>query len=217
MYSFDRKVFFDVVRSQFGHLNTEQVTGFGKILDEWERRKLKDVRWLANMLAQSWHESAHTMQPVRERGDEDYLRGKPYYPWVGEGLIQVTWETNAKKFGAKKPGDLMTWPIALHALFDGMISGMFTGRKLSDYFDVDTDDPVNARRIVNGTDKAELIAGYHRKFLYALLMAIASEAHTVGASPTPAPTQTPSPPQAVAVAAPEPMASSQENLGDPAI
>jgi putative chitinase len=33
------------------------------------------------------------------------------------------------------------------------------------YFNDVTDDPVGARKIINGTDKAELIAGYHRGFL----------------------------------------------------
>jgi putative chitinase len=46
-----------------------------------------------------------------------------------------------------------------------MIKGMYTGKKLSDYFDKNTDDPVNARRIVNGTDKAKLIAKYYENFL----------------------------------------------------
>jgi hypothetical protein len=49
-----------------------------------------------------------------------------------------------------------------------MQDGDFTGKDLSDYFDADTDDPVNARRIVNGTDKAQLIAGYHAKALTAV-------------------------------------------------
>jgi putative chitinase len=58
-------------------------------------------------------------------------------------------------------------PSAL-VLFDGMIEGWFTGVGLPQYFDADTDDPYNARRTVNGTDKADLIAGYHREFLAAL-------------------------------------------------
>ncbi len=45
-----------------------------------------------------------------------------------------------------------------------MIQGMFTGKKLSDYFNAAIDDPVGARRIISGTDKAQLIAGYHKNF-----------------------------------------------------
>jgi hypothetical protein len=42
----------------------------------------------------------------------------------------------------------------------GMRNGSFTGKKLSDYISGTTADYVNARRIINGTDRAELIAGY---------------------------------------------------------
>lgn len=151
-----------------GKLSQAQVDGLNQVLDEWERRELRDDRWLAYMLATTFHETAATMQPVREMGGEAYLRKKPYYPWVGEGLVQVTWEANHRKFGATKPGQLLTWPIALRALFDGMTKGMFTGKKLSAYFNDAADDPVGARRIVNGSDKAKLIAGYHRNFLDAI-------------------------------------------------
>jgi hypothetical protein len=50
----------------------------------------------------------------------------------------------------------------------GMEQGTFTGKSLGDYFDGDTNDPINARRIVNGTDKAKLIAAYHAKALEAV-------------------------------------------------
>lgn len=169
----DRKIFFDHARAKpfGGQLTAMQVDGLTHILDEWERRKLTDLRWLADILGQSYHESGHTMQPVREKGGEVYLRSKKYYPWVGEGLIQVTWEENHRKFGATAPGQLMTWPIALRALFDGMIKGMFTGKKLADYFNDKTTDWVNARRIVNGTDRADDIAGYAQDFYQALIAA----------------------------------------------
>ncbi len=57
---------------------------------------------------------------------------------------------------------------AAQILVRGMKEGWFTGRKLSGYFTPTLADPTNARRIVNGTDKAALIAGYHAKFLHAL-------------------------------------------------
>jgi putative chitinase len=167
----NREAFFREVRLSFGKLTASQVDGFNHILDEWERRKLVDPRWLANMLAQTWHETATKMQPIREMGGEAYLKSKPYYPFVGEGLVQVTWAANYKKFGATKPGELLTWPIALRALFDGMIKGMFTGRKLADYFDHNTNDPLHARRIINGMDKAELIRRHHVHFLHAIELA----------------------------------------------
>lgn len=166
----NRRIFFNYARNApfGGRLTSQQVDGLNRILDEWQRRGLTDDRWLAYMLATAFWETAKTIQPVREKGGESYLRSKRYYPWVGEGLVQVTWEVNHRKFGATKPGQLMTWPIALKALFDGCINGMFTGKKLSHYFNATVDDPRGARRIVNGTDKAELIAGFHRQFLSAI-------------------------------------------------
>jgi hypothetical protein len=166
----NRTTFFAFVRKApcGGNLWQSQVDGLTKILDEWDRRALNDIRFLAYMLATVFHETGGKIQPIREGGGEKYLKSKPYYPWVGEGLVQVTWEKNARKFGATAPGQLMTWPIALRALFDGMLRGMFTGKKLSDYFGVTIDDPVGARKIINGTDKAQLIAGYYKNFLDAI-------------------------------------------------
>ena len=49
-----------------------------------------------------------------------------------------------------------------------MRDGDFTGKDLADYIDEDNCDYVEARRIVNGTDRAEQIAGYAEKFEAAL-------------------------------------------------
>lgn len=174
----DRKTFFDRIRTDpfSGSLSESQVTGLSNILDEAERRGIGDPRLLAYRFATVFHETGKAMIPVREGGGEDYLKTKPYYPWVGMGLVQVTWARNAKVFGATKPEDLMAWPVALRALFDGMDDGVFTTHKLASYFDANTNDPVGARRVINGLDRAELIAGYHFKFLAALKAAGAASA-----------------------------------------
>ncbi len=169
----DRKVFFaEIHHHPFGGpLTPAQVDGITRILDEWERRKLTLLAWLAYMLATVFHETWREMQPIREKGSDSYLRAKPYWPWIGEGLVQVTWADNARKFGAQKPGDCLTWPVALRALFDGMINGVFTGRGLSHYFTARLSDPINARRIINSLDQAQLIASYFYAFLHALSLA----------------------------------------------
>ena len=100
------------------------------------------------------------------------------------------------KFGATKPGDLLTWPIALRAIFDGMTKGMFTGKKLADYEQGAGFDYVGARRIVNGTDKAQLIAGYAVAFEAALVkakygMVSDPEVATRTVDPTPVPASAP--------------------------
>jgi hypothetical protein len=49
-----------------------------------------------------------------------------------------------------------------------MIAGSYTGRRLSHYINPTKEDWVGARRIINGTDKAGLIAGYARRFHQAI-------------------------------------------------
>ncbi|MDH0427045.1 hypothetical protein VF687_08740 [Stutzerimonas sp. Brlt_13] len=46
----------------------------------------------------------------------------------------------------------------------GMKEGIFTGKKLSDYLSSAEADYVDARRIINGSDQQQLIAGYAIKF-----------------------------------------------------
>ena len=170
----NRQYFFDRVRHALfgGKLSASQVDGMTRILDYRDAKypKMTDDQ-LAYLLATVKWETGHRMEPVREMGTERYLRSKKYYPWVGEGIVQVTWEENAKKFGAKKPGDLMTWPIALYAAFEGMTKGVFTKKKLSDYIADGRADYIGARRIINGTDRAKLIANYAHSFRDALRQA----------------------------------------------
>ena len=49
-----------------------------------------------------------------------------------------------------------------------MMQGLFTGKKLGDYFNGPKADWVNARRIINGTDQAANIASYAKRY-YACL------------------------------------------------
>jgi len=173
-----RKTFFDHIREHLfgGFMSGSQVSGVSNILDEWEHRSLTDVRWLAYMLSTVFHETGKAMQPISEGGGESYLKSKPYYPFYGRGLIQCTWKTNFEKFGCTTPDDMLTWPFALRAMFDGMIEGVFTGRTLGQYFNSKIDDPFGARHIINGTDRAGLIAGYHAAFLAAIKAATGTAA-----------------------------------------
>jgi hypothetical protein len=187
----NREYFFTRVRRSVfgGRLSVSQADGMTRILDYREEHwpKMPDEE-LAYCLATVVHETGHRMVPVREGGGERYLRSKRYYPWVGEGLVQVTWEANARKFGATKPGDCMSWPVALRALFEGMIKGMFTGKKLSDYIGPENHNYVQARRIINGMDKAHLVAGYAEAFLLALKKAREAPMDAIASPDKPEPT-----------------------------
>ena len=95
--------------------------------------------------------------------------------FCGRGYVQLTGRTNYRRATGKlqnggyldRPLDLtvtpdmaMTPDIAAAIMFLGMSEGWFTGKKLSHYCGAGLPgDPVNARRIINGTDKASSIAG----------------------------------------------------------
>ncbi len=169
----NRPRFFDLIRhAPFpGRLKAGQVDGITRIIDEWDKRRLINLWWLAYILATVFHETAATMQPIRERGSKKYLQSKAYYPWYGRGLVQITWEPNYRKFGIKNPDDALEWNTALRVLYEGMMGGMFTGHKLSEYFhDLPNDGPT-ARRIVNKMDKAQKIWRYAVQFHDALVAA----------------------------------------------
>ena len=125
----------------------------------------------AYVLATAYHETAHTMKPVREYGGETYLKKKKYYPYVGMGYVQLTWDYNYKKASDKLGVDFLKNPkllleskYAAPIIVVGMVEGWFTGKKLSDYITLNTSDFTSARKIVNGLDKAELIADYAKQY-----------------------------------------------------
>lgn len=181
----DRKKFFDGIRSGpfTGKLNKGQVEGITAILDEWERRKLDDPRWLAYMLATVKHETSHTMQPIKEMGGLQYLKAKKYYPWYGRGYVQLTWDYNYKAYQGevlkifdvdivKDPDKALLPSVAAYVMFDGMLKGRFNKHKkgLGHYFNEKQSEWIEARRTVNVLDDAAEIAGVAKQF-YADLVA----------------------------------------------
>lgn len=189
---FDRDAYFNGVRDTLfdGALEQIHVDGQSVILAVWEYQgggtPMDDIRWLAYMLATTYHETAARMWPITEYGSDTYLQSKEYYPYIGRGFVQLTWKDNYQKasqiLSLYDDRDLVDHPelaldslIATRCLFRGMAEGWFTGRKLGHYFDEETDDPINARQIINGNDDDTLIAGHYDKFLIALSDAIIEE------------------------------------------
>ena len=183
MAKINRKFFFDYVRLHLfsGSLKQSQVEGLTAILDYWENDySSEDDRWLAYMLATAHHETDRKFQAIEEYGKgaghsygkPDSITGQKYY---GRGLVQLTWKYNYEKMGNQFNEDLLNHPekameldLAVKIMFYGMINGSFTGKELSDYFNPSKGDWVNARRIINGLDKANLIAGYGNQFYAAI-------------------------------------------------
>lgn len=166
----NRKAFYNALRPTLGALTQANVVGFELVLDEAQNRRTP-IHDLAYILATAWWESGKTMQPVREAYwlSEDWRRKNlRYYPFYGRGLVQLTWEDNYRRVGGfygidlvKNPDRAMEPALSVRILFDGMEQGWFTGKALNDYIDgIDESDDedlreyINARRIVNGTDKA---------------------------------------------------------------
>lgn len=192
----NKKFFFNQIRLNLfgGSMNGKQVNGISTILDEWETNYSKnDDRWLAYMLATTHHETGRTMQPIEEWGKGKGLpygsqlkmtkdkNGKriPYSDtselFYGRGFVQLTWYENYDKAGKKlgkdflhNPTGVMELTDATKIMFYGMTEGWFTGVKLSNYFNPTTEDWKNARKIINGTDKWDLIKDYALKYYGAI-------------------------------------------------
>jgi len=89
--------------------------------------------------------------------------------WKGRGLVQITGKDNYSKYGIENTPDKALDPVmAVTIMFDGMTSGKFTGKKLSDYFNATTTDWAGARKIINGTDRADKIAAEAMQFYRAI-------------------------------------------------
>lgn len=114
--------------------------------------------------------------------------------YCGRGFIQLTWWRNynlatirLQAMGVLKPSEsLVLFPelamrpdIAAVIMFEGMEGGWFTGLSLDDIIDniVDGDehaDFLKARRVINGTDRAEKIATAADTVLHATTLALAT-------------------------------------------
>lgn len=180
----DPKAFYDAVRNAFGSLTQPQVDGFGFLLSEM---KYWPVSWAAYGLATAWHETAETMQPIKERGGDAYFRrmydkdgDRPHVAtrlgntqagdgvrFAGRGYVQITGRDNYARYNlVNNPDDALKPDVAARIMIDGMENGRFTGKKLADFL---PGDYVLARKIINGLDRAADIAGYARSFEKALI------------------------------------------------
>jgi len=179
----NRKYYYDSVRGSLfsGSMSQPQVDGQNAILDYAEMLQWDD-RWLAYLLATTYHETALTMQPIAEYGKG---KGKPYgqpagpynQVYYGRGFVQLTWYENYQKQDVKlklnqqlvkTPDTALDLQIATQIIFGGMADGDFTGVGLPKYINDTQTDYYNARKIVNGLDQASAIQGYAVKFTNAI-------------------------------------------------
>lgn len=185
--TFDSAEFFATIRQKKGllafggSLSQDQVEGFNTVL---AAASGAPVAHTAYMLATAWHETNKTMQPVREaywlseNWRKSHLR---YYPWYGRGFVQLTWEKNYRRADDElhlsgslvaNPDRAMEPRIAADIMRKGMSEGWFTGVSLGRVLPLrgvaTREQYMNARTIINGHDKADLIEDYAQAFERAL-------------------------------------------------
>ncbi|WP_457564766.1 carboxypeptidase [Caminibacter sp.] len=144
------------------------------IIEECYHQDVKKAEAIQYILATVKHETNDTFKPVKEAywlSEGWRKRNLRYYPYYGRGLVQITWEKNYKKFTklvnerfgtnqdfVKNPDLVLKEKYAIFILVYGMKYGIFTGKKISDYFNDNGSNFIAARRIINGKDKAKKIA-----------------------------------------------------------
>jgi hypothetical protein len=169
---FDHDQFFDGYRNAFGRLNSGQVGGLSRILDEAEADPaVTSVKWFADILKTIKRECADRFEPITEYGPTAYFT--QHYEgrhdlgntqpgdgprFRGRGYVQITGRANYIKFSellgvdlvGRNPERALEPDIAWKITSYGMLHGTFTGHKLADY-----DQPgggfdyYNARKIIN--------------------------------------------------------------------
>ena len=196
--TFDKRAFFDLCRRGVmgPTLDDNEVSGCQTILDAMAGAPISHC---AYALATAFHETAHTMQPIKEYGGPRYYF-RMYDPqgerpavakelgntvpgdgaqFAGRGYVQLTGRRNYVKASEKtgypligNPDLAMRSDIAALIMRCGMQEGWFTSKTL-DHFLPHEGSATNrqffdARRIINGRDKAEVIAAFAEKFQNAL-------------------------------------------------
>lgn len=196
-----REFFADYRLARPRRISQSQVDGLNTLLSSIESDpNLSDIRHAAYMLATVKHECADTWQPIIERGARSYFDkyeagtaiGKRLgnklvgdgYLYRGRGYVQITGRDNysrlSKAVGSAAelehfPDYVLIPEIAYQIMSVGMRKGLFTGKKLSNYINSIECDYINSRRVINGVDRASLIASYAQSIEKVLRASITGE------------------------------------------
>jgi predicted chitinase len=142
----------------------------------------------AYLLATVKHETAGTFLPINERGSASYL--SKYWSnsrlrkalgnlfesdaqkFKGRGFVQITGRANYTKASKEVGVDLVTypekandWETAYTILTLFTKKGWFTGVSLGNFLKEKETDFYNARKVINGLDRAATIETYAKEYL----------------------------------------------------
>ncbi|NEQ78665.1 MAG: hypothetical protein F6K23_40170 [Okeania sp. SIO2C9] len=149
------------------------------ILSECNNCGISDRAQIAYILATAEHEShlgqwmtefasGSRYEGRRDLGNTQPGDGKRY---KGIGYTQLTGRTNYQRWSDKLDIDLVSNPeqaaqpqIAARIMVQAMKEGSFTGAGLDNYINGSKHDFRNARRIINGLDRADQIANIAQRY-----------------------------------------------------
>lgn len=157
-------------------LTGDQINNVQLLVDRFYDEGYSDERKLAYILATCYHESR--LRPIKEirarSGTRLYEVQNRYWNtgYYGRGFVQITWKSNYEKVGKLIGVNLVDNPertlqpkIAARIAVLGMMKGWFTRYSLVFFINAMITDYFNARKVVNGLDRAALIEGYTVKII----------------------------------------------------
>lgn len=192
----NRAAFYKTVRARLGPLSQSQVDGTEAILDAVAGEPLSWQAYMLATAWHETAATMHPVK--EHGGEAYFTRlydvagDRPKVciqygntcagdgpKFCGRGYVQLTWKSNYEKAGkvlgidlVAEPDQAMTPQNAAIIMLDGMKNGWFTGKKLANYLPAwgvaTREQYIAARRIINGTDKADLIEDYAQAFERAL-------------------------------------------------
>lgn len=144
----------------------------------WTMKPVKEAYWLSEEKRRRYF---HKMYDIK--GDRPHvarmlgnLQPGDGAKFPGGGYTQVTGRTNYERLHDITGEPLLSQPelvlepeIAVVALIEGALQGWWTGKKLGRYVNLQKSDFYNARRVINGTDRAQKIADLAKQYDEALL------------------------------------------------
>lgn len=182
---FNQEKFIENYIAVFGRTIPERRRGIETLLSFFAKHVLFSQPQVAYIFATVKHECADTWLPIVERGGREYFirrywdnkkirsqleleKPEDAVRYCGRGYCMITGPRNYRLMSRHVGHDLIAHPelaldpeISFRILSIGMSKGLFTGKKLSEYIPYSGEpDYYGARRVINGVDRASLIADY---------------------------------------------------------